>query len=128
MVGFKVLAGAFQALGNQIDIGLRGPDAGRALLLEGMQDINDAFEPHGVDRPKGVPVMPFNDLEYARPFAFPGLGLRVLAAELGQAKRISHVAPHIRREVHEIRLGRPNPMQGLLAARPGVSIHTLEYI
>ena len=54
--------------------------------------------------------MVFYQFEYPRALAFPGFGMRMLAAELGQSERIAHVALHRIGKGEKVTFGRTDPV------------------
>src|SRR5262245_49693522 len=85
-----------------------------------MQYVDHVAKAHGVDRAICVAIMIIDYLEYARPLALPRLRIRMLAAELRNAKRVSHLVLHRFGECREIALRRADPIERLFAFCPGV--------
>ncbi len=64
----------------------------------------------------------------ARAVAFSGLGVWMLGAQLGQAKRIAHVRLNLHRKAQIVLLRGPDPMQSLLTRYAAQQIsHSEEY-
>src|SRR5687767_1867161 len=61
------------------------------LLLEGVQHVDSALEPHGVHRPIGVPVVRLDHFQDARAEALLRLRRRGRSAELRDAESVAHV-------------------------------------
>ena len=99
-------------------IGARGSNSARRLFLERMQHIDDLPKANRVDRPIGSPSGT-DRLEHARAFTLPGLGVRVLAAELRQPQHVADFALDRRWKRQKILLRQSNPIERLLA-RPTV--------
>ena len=74
-----------QAFGDEIDIPVRRPDAGRRLLLERVQDIHGFLEPNRVHRSIGVSVVRLDDLQDARTEPLPRLRLSLAVSGVHRA-------------------------------------------
>ena len=55
-----------------------------------MQDVDNASEANRINSAKSVAAMIFHDFKNARTFAFPGFGMGVSRAELGEPERVTH--------------------------------------
>lgn len=63
IVLLMILLGCLQSFGDEVDVTLCRPNAGRRLLLESVQHVDGLVEPHGVHGPIGVPVMRLDHLQ-----------------------------------------------------------------
>ena len=108
-----VLLSAFQALADQLYILLRRFDAGFGFFLEGVKGIDNADEVNRINSPVSVAAIIFHDFNDARSFAFPGLGMWVSCAELGEPKRVSHFRLNFFRKPLIILFRRRKPVQRL---------------
>jgi hypothetical protein len=52
-----------QALPNQIQVSLRGCNSARRFFLKGVQDVQDALKPHGIDSPVRITVVIVADFQ-----------------------------------------------------------------
>jgi hypothetical protein len=114
--------GAFEALGNQVYIFLRGLDAGLRFLLEGMKNIYHFLKAHGIHRTVCISSMILNNLENPRPFSFSWLGLWVLGTKLRQAQGIAHFVLHFSGKGQVVFFSRCHPMQGLFTRKAGRNV------
>ncbi len=73
----------------------RRKDPSFALLLKAMQNVNDACQPHGINRTVGVAVMVLHNLKNSRAFEpFQRFGRFRLHTSLGETQRIAHRTPY----------------------------------
>ena len=87
-------------------------DAPFGLLLKGVQNIDRRFEPDGVDRLLGIPVVARKDLQDAGAEALEGLGVAVPEAGLGLVERKADAVLHGTGEPLEVRSARTGPLKG----------------
>src|SRR6185503_11214487 len=126
-VSFVVLAARFtipspviplcdlQPLCNQLYVGASRLDSAWRLFLEGMEDVDDLPKSNGVHGAKSIAGMILDDFKHAGPLPLPGLGARMHAAELRNAKRVAELGLHGTRKAHEVAFRRPDPVQRPLA-------------
>jgi len=98
----------------------------RRLFLKRVQHINSVCKANGVDRPVGVPIVVFDDLQNPRSFALPRLGGRMFAAVLSSAEGKSNSALHIGRKPRHILERGANPVKRLFT-RNKFSCHYLSH-
>src|SRR6266568_2923676 len=100
-----LLCRPLQSRFDLFDLLWRCCDARLRLLLECVQDIHDLLEPDGVDRAVAFPVVIFHNLQDARAAeSLQRLCAVVLAAHLGDIKRVPDLSDDLRREGEEILL------------------------
>src|SRR5438067_1018046 len=109
MTGLIILPRELQPARNELDIKARGSAAARRFLLERVQYVDDVPKTNCVDRAISVAVEIVDHLEHARPLALPRLGVRMLAAELGQPQRVADLTLQRRREGKKVPLRRADP-------------------
>jgi hypothetical protein len=81
-----ILLRQLQTLFDQSNVGLPGRNSMRRFFLKRVQDIDGIRKANGIERPVGVSVMVFNDLQNSRPFALPRFRRRMLSAVLSRAE------------------------------------------
>ena len=106
--------GAFQAVGDEIDIPFGRPDAGRRFLFERVEDVHRFLEPNRVHRSIRLAVVRLDDLQHARPEPLPRLRCRHRSPELRDAEGITHVLLDRSGKAQKIALGGADPMQRFL--------------
>jgi hypothetical protein len=89
--------GILQALPDQFDVSLRGGNPACRFLLKGVQDVQDALKPHGVDGPIRIAVEVIADFEDPAK-TLEGLRVTWMIAELRFKKGLPDLAANGRRE------------------------------
>src|SRR5215207_3818890 len=99
VIRLVVLPGPLETVPDHLKLMLWGRDALLGFLLEGMKDIQDAREAHGVYGSVGVAVEIVDGFQHAPPTKpFQGLGGRVLAAQFRVVDRLAdHTADLVRK-------------------------------